>query len=190
MSIQTASLLPSSQQFFVENLFSLDITQKQTSTKIVMQLLYNQVNTKDIPHIVDLLQEYLPNVLMTECFNDEGLPFHVEVKHTEIGHLFEHILLEYLCQSKIAKGAQRASYAGNTKWNWVRDPRGKFHIRLTCGVRDADILPVALERTISLMKIILADRQEPLFFSKPLYGPKNGLKNGKRSRNKLVKKIL
>ncbi len=187
MNVPTASLLPSSQQFLVENLFSLDITQKQTSTRIVMQLLYNQVNTKDIPHIVDLLQEHLPNVLHTDCYNDEGLPFNIEVRHTEIGHLFEHILLEYLCQQKIAKGAQRASYAGNTKWNWVRDPRGKFHIRLTCGMRDADILPIALERTIDLMKILLAQHQTPLF-TKSLYGPKNGLKNGKRSREKRIKR--
>ncbi len=176
------NVLPTGQQYIVENLFSLDIIQKQTTTKIVMQLLYNQVNTRDIPHIVELLEENLPNVLYTQCFNDDGLPFSVEVKHTEIGHLFEHILLEYLCQAKIAKGAQRASYAGNTKWNWLRDPRGKFHIRLTCGVKDADILPQALDKTIALMKIILAFHQTPLFTSKRQYGPKNGLKNGRRSR--------
>ncbi len=182
MNTQSLPLLPTSQQYIVENLFSLAITQKQTSTKIIMQLLYNQVNTRDIPIIVQLLQENLPNVLHTQCFNDEGLPFSVEVVHTEIGHLFEHILLEYLCQLKIAKGASRASYAGRTKWNWVRDPRGKFHIRLTCGVKDADILPMALEKSISLMKIILANHQTPLFLQKPLYGQRAGLKNGKRSR--------
>ena len=85
--------IDSPEEYMVDNLFSLLITQKQTSAKITMQLFYNQVNTCDIPVIVDLLQEHLPNVLFTQCFNDEGFPFNVEVKNTEIGHLFEHILL-------------------------------------------------------------------------------------------------
>jgi hypothetical protein len=191
----TNSLQPYTQQFLVDNLFSLDISQKQTSTRIVMQMLYNQVNTREIPHIVELLNAYLPNVLKTQCFNDDGFPFSVEVKHTELGHLFEHILLEYLCQGKIAKGANRASYSGNTRWNWVKDPRGKFHIRLSCGKRDADILPEALEKTISLMKVVLAHHKSPLFINKNSYGPKNGLKNGSRLRlskrlaNKLKKML-
>jgi hypothetical protein len=180
--LQTDALQPMTQQLLVENLFSLDVIQKQTTTRIVMQMLYNQVNTREIPHIVELLEMHLPNVLHTQCFNDDGLPFRMEVKNTEIGHLFEHILLEYLCQAKIAKGANQASYSGNTKWNWVRDPRGMFHIRLSCGVKDADILAPSLEKTIDLMKIILSYHQSPLFLTKPLFGPRNGLKNGRRSR--------
>ena len=195
MNTQSLPLFPESrlaqelsQQYIVENLFSLAVVQKQTSTQIIMQLLYNQVNTRNIPAIVELLQNHLPNVLYTQCFNDDGLPFNVEVKHTEIGHLFEHVLLEYLCQLKIAKGATRASYAGKTKWNWLRDPKGKFHIRLSCGTKDADILPIALEKTITLMKIILANHQTSFFTTKPVLNPKNGLKNGKRSRK--VKPLL
>lgn len=183
-SIQTATLQPQTQQFLVDNLFSLNVIQKQTSTQIVMQLLYNQVNTREIPHIVELLELHLPNVLLTQCFNDDGLPFRMEVKHTEIGHLFEHILLEYLCQGKIAKGAQRASYSGNTKWNWIKEPRGTFHIRLSCGMKDADILPAAMDKTISLMKVILAYHQTPLFMTKQNFGPRNGLKNGRRLKIK------
>lgn len=180
--LQQELLQPFTQQLLVENLFSLEISQKQTTTKIVMQMLYNQVNTRDIPHVVDLLDMHLPNVLLTQCFNDEGLPFHMEVRHTEIGHLFEHILLEYLCQAKIAKGANQASYSGNTKWNWIKDPRGTFHIRLSCGMKDADILGPSLEKTIKLMQIVLAYHQSPLFLSKPMFGPRNGLKNGRRSK--------
>jgi hypothetical protein len=174
---------PAAQEYVIDNFFSLDVIQKQTTTKIVMQLHYNQVNTRTIPTIIQLLEDHLPNVLFTQCFNDEGYPFHVEVKNTEIGHLFEHILLEYLCQLKIAKGAISASYSGRTKWNWIRDPRGKFHIHLTCGMKDADILPTAIEKTVTLMKVILANHQTPLFYTKPLLNPKNGLKNGSRSRD-------
>lgn len=175
-----------SHEKIVEDLFYLNVTQKSSSTKIIMQLYSNQVNTAHIPFIVDLLKMNLPNVLLTKCFNDDDLPFHEEVRNTEIGHLFEHILLEYLCQLKIAKGYRKASYAGRTRWNWMRDPRGKFHIHLNCGIKDADILPVAVEKTVELMKFILMHEQRSLFPAYRLPGAqlrltrKNGLKNGKR----------
>ena len=172
-------LQPAVQKYFVENLFSLAIIQKQTRTKITMDLLHNQINTEQIPFITDLLQENLPSVLSTTCYNDLGLPFDEEVRNTEIGHLFEHILLEYLCQNKLAKGARRATYAGRTTWNWVRDPLGRFHIHLNCGKKDSDILPLALEQTVALMKIILGYNPRPLFLPSSTTA-KNGLKNGER----------
>lgn len=186
------------QEHTIENLFSLAITQQSRSTKIHMQLLNNRVNTSDIPLVVDLLNQHLPNVLLTQCFNEEDLPFDVEVKNTEIGHLFEHILLEYLCQLKIGKGSVNASYSGRTSWNWVRDPMGTFHIRLSCGIKDADILPLAVEKTISLMKVLLQedlpiadtltireDGETTLTFkeSATYLSAENGLKNGKKSNS-------
>lgn len=139
----------------IENNFSLFIRQNISSARIKMMMHSDPVNTADFPHTFDLLQNLLPSVLTTECFNDQNLPFYQEVKNTEIGHLFEHILLEYMCQLKIAKGHKSAVYAGRTKWNWERDPRGLFHININCTIKDADILPLALDKTINLMKIIL-----------------------------------
>jgi hypothetical protein len=170
---------PEVQKYFVENLFSLAIIQQRTKTKITMDVLYNQLSTAEIPSVFELLEENLPSVLMTTCYNDMDLPFNEEVRNTEIGHLFEHILLEYLCQHKIAKGARQATYAGRTHWNWTRDPLGRFHIHLTCGKKDADILPPALEKTVSLMKIILGYKQ-PLFITDANLTAHNGLKNGER----------
>src|SRR5258708_1691579 len=115
---------PEVQRYFVENLFSLAITQRRTTTRITMDVLYNQLNTAEIPSLTQMLEENLPSVLVTTCYNDSELSFEEEVRNTEIGHLFEHILLEYLCQHKIAKGARRATYAGRTHWNWTRDPLG------------------------------------------------------------------
>ena len=144
-----------------------------------MDVLYNQVNTTEIPSVYELLRENLPSVLLTTCYNDMNLPFEEEVRNTEIGHLFEHILLEYLCQMKIRKGARRATFAGRTKWNWSRDPMGRFHIHLTCGQNDSDILPEALEKTVSLMKLVLGYEQ-PLFVTDASLTAQNGLKNGER----------
>jgi len=168
----------------VGNLFSLAISQKTNSTSIIMHLLHDQVNTSNMPFIVDLLQQHLPTVLITECYNEENLPFAIEVRHTEIGHLFEHILLEYLCQLKLAKGSIEATYSGRTRWNWVRDPRGVFHIHLTCGQTDADILPTALEKAITLMELILTTKQTTFFPVHRYFYSRNGLKNGKRKKLK------
>jgi hypothetical protein len=173
------SLQPETQKYFVENLFSLAITQKQTRTKITMDLFYNQLSTANVPFLVEMLQQELPSVLLATCYNDLGLPFNVEVRDTEIGHLFEHILLEYLCQHKIEKGARQATFSGRTKWNWKRDPLGRFYIHLSCGKKDSDILPLALEKTVSLMKVILGYEQ-PLFINDTALTAQNGLKNGER----------
>lgn len=179
LSPDLRTLQPTVRKYFVENLFSLAITQKQTRTKIIMDLLYNQINTKEIPFITDLLKENLPSVLATTCYNDFNLPFDIEVQNTEIGHLFEHILLEYLCQNRLAKGAKRATFSGRTKWNWRRDPFGRFHIHLTCGRKDADILPIALEQTVNLMKLLLEYNKKSLFLL-DMHTSQNGLKNGER----------
>jgi len=149
-----------------------------------MLMRQSSVNTSDFPHTYRTLKTFLPSVLTTECFNDENLPFSQEVKSTEIGHLFEHILLEYMCQLKIAKGHKSAVFAGKTRWNWERDPRGTFHIRVNCTLKDVDIFPTALNKTIALMKIILNSKstlptQQPLFYH-------NGLKNGKKLKRKRI----
>lgn len=170
---------PLSSTYNIENNFSLFIKQYTTTTKIKMMLFTELVNTSDIPYTYDVLKNFLPSVLTTECFNDEKLPFYREVKKTEIGHLFEHILLEYMCQLKIAKGFKYAVYAGRTKWNWERDPRGMFHIHINCSMKDSDILPTALNKSIVLMKIILNYSRKSLPRQQYLYCF-NGLKNGKK----------
>lgn len=165
-------------EYRVESLFSLHLTQKISSTRIILQSLNEYVNTKHITSIDGLLKEHLPTVLLTTCYNDDNLPFSIEVRNTEIGHLFEHILLEYLCQLKIAKGANRAVFHGRTRWNWEKDPWGKFYIRLNCGRKDADILPLALQKTVELMKLLLQTSSSSLSVSS---NPHNGLKNGQQS---------
>lgn len=177
-SMKNISLLPN-QEHHVEDLFTLAITQKTTSTKIFMKLFDDErVNTSHIPTIVQKLQKHLPNVLLTECFNEDGLPFYIEVQNTEIGHLFEHVLLEYLCQLKINKGFDEATFSGRTRWNWAKDPMGTFHIRLTCGIKDADILPLAVEKTIDLMKKVLRDEESIDFNALTTLQTPSGLKNG------------
>lgn len=142
-----------------ENLFTLSIDRQKHKIRILMQLLIPQVNTKDFPLTQQLLQLYLPSIFRSTCYNEDNLPFHKEVTQTEVGHLFEHILLEYLCIVQLENGLEEATYEGVTDWNWVREPQGSFHITINTEADDLDILHQALDRSITLMNVILTGNQ-------------------------------
>jgi len=148
-------LSPHCNFFQVHNLFALKITYTKSATKINMALQIPIVNTKDITDTASILQMYLPSVLYSTCFNDDKLPFAVEVQATEIGHLFEHILLEYLCYFKLLTGEKSAEYSGVTKWNWEKDPWGVFNITINAGLDEFEIFAQAMQQTILLTQYIL-----------------------------------
>jgi len=135
--------------------FSLFIKRTRARTLIDMQITAGIYNTRDLPATYRLLVKFLPNVLKSKCFNNDKIPFSREVQETEIGHLFEHILLEYLCELKIAKGYEDVTYSGTTDWNWYRNPRGSFHVDIDSGIADSDIFPLALEKSMLLLKRIM-----------------------------------
>jgi len=152
------SLLPYNSFLYPnEDYFKLFIKRSKTRTLIHMQVLTGVVNTRDIPSTYNILARFLPGILKSKCFNDEKIPFFEEVRETEIGHLFEHILLEYLCQLKITEGADDVVYSGITDWNWYKDPRGLFHITIDSGQDDADIFPIALEKSMTLLNYIMEE---------------------------------
>lgn len=154
MSLITARFAaPSS--YYIEQLFSLSLHQQKENTIMTMNVFGSIVNTRNLPHTSQILQEYLPSILMSTCFNDEKIPFSEEVRQTEIGHLFEHILLEYLCQEKLQIGYDSAEYSGQTDWNWIKDPQGTFHITISSGYNDAEIFTNAIQKSIALMKVVM-----------------------------------
>jgi hypothetical protein len=116
------------------------------------------------PQVSDILTQHLPIIMTCDCYNEGDLPFCEEVKHTETGHLFEHILLEYLCQAKLAAGHDRAEFSGNTSWNWVKEKRGRFHITIGKESGDACFFNEALKQSLALLNRIL----EPDPFSLPV----------------------
>ena len=75
-----------------------------------------------------------------------------EVRKTEMGHLFEHILLEYLCMEKMEEGATDVVYNGVTWWDWQKEQEGSFHIQVDCGLADNITLAKALGKTILLVE--------------------------------------
>lgn len=124
-----------------------------------MQLNVSFVNTSDIPQTLEFLTNNCPSVLRTQCFNDKNLPFSLEVKETEIGHLFEHILIDKLCTLKIKNGAKSAILNGNTSWNWQKNPYGSFQILIDLGQNDLELLIEGLKTSINITRKLMT----PLF---------------------------
>ncbi len=137
------------------DLFLLVVEQKIDHTAITMRLLVPSVNTVDLPNTSSILKIELPSILSSTCFNDKGLSFSKEVQQTEIGHLFEHILLEYLCEKKLSLGLTNIVYNGVTEWDWLKDERGIFYITIDIGLEEKHILEEALQKSTSLISKIL-----------------------------------
>lgn len=116
--------------------------------------------TSTLPRTAEVLETLEPRVLESKCFNYRRVPFSEEVKKTEIGHLLEHILLEYLCQECLSAGSKRAHFSGLTSWNWHRESRGLFHIKINGTKTERATFTQALTRAITLFDTILATSEE------------------------------
>jgi hypothetical protein len=116
-------------------------------------------NTKYFPQTVSILSRQLPSILRCTCFNPENLPFSEELRHTEIGHLLEHIILEYLCEEKICHGSQSATFRGET--TWFKTEPSNFEITIDKEAGDNIYLIKALSRSLSLFNEILQSNLTP-----------------------------
>lgn len=141
--------------YFKSNLYQLTIKQNKNFAYILMELLTNTVSTQGMSSIVTILKKELPTIFESKCFNDKNLPFLKEVERTEIGHLFEHIVLENLCEIKASRGFKDVIYSGNTSWNWEIDKKGIFHIKINVKDNENSILMLALQKSTNLLNTII-----------------------------------
>ncbi len=153
MSIITAQL--TSKNYYKNSFFDLLIDTDNSSTKITISFFTSEVTTEKITDTSSILKQQLPSILRSKCFNEYKLPFKTEVKNTELGHLFEHILLEYICEVKRGLGHPHPVHNGMTSWNWYKEKRGLFNIKIDLDIKDKDVLQLALHKTIKLTDEIL-----------------------------------
>lgn len=135
--------------------FDISLAQSKQTISITMHISRDDVTTEKMPYVSEILKEQLPTILRSKCFNEGNIPFYKEVLSTELGHLFEHIMLEYLCIAKISLGFREAVFSGVTKWDWNKDPYGTFHIELEVDNDDLLFVSPALNKTIRLFEQIL-----------------------------------
>ena len=120
-----------------------------------MECVCPVVNTDQLPATFQILRQFLPTILRSKCFNDENKPFFREVLQTEVGHLFEHMLLEYMCKIKVSRGLRKVCVSGVTNWNWRRERYGTFNITIRVGREESEIFLEAFNRSMNLFNVIL-----------------------------------
>jgi hypothetical protein len=74
-------------------------------------------STSQFPQLSNDLRVLLPEIMVAQCDNAKDLPFCEELKETQTAHLFEHMVLEYLCKLRLRCGFGEASYEGRTFWD-------------------------------------------------------------------------
>lgn len=127
----------------------------KNSARICLQVSPQLLYTSQLTATLKVLRKHVPSIFTCECFNEDGHPFKEEVKNTELGHLFEHILLEFLCKEKLHHGCDFADFSGVTNWNWKRDPRGTFHIHIKVNKEESAYFYAALKSAIDILNLII-----------------------------------
>jgi hypothetical protein len=117
------------------------------------------VNTREFPRTLSILKEMIPGVLQTQCFNEHNDPFILEVTKTEIGHLFEHVLLYLLLQEQMKKGLDKIVYEGKTSWNWRKNPRGDFWVRIWGPKIAASKFQKLIDQATSIIEIVMSSNK-------------------------------
>lgn len=164
---------------FYSKYFTLSYMHLEKETLVYMRMHGDIVNTAELPETLKILSSYLPRIFTSKCFNKKRFSFKREAKRTEIGHLLEHIVLEYLCEEKMKISSKNIVFSGVTSWDWTRDEFGTFHITIDSKVSDRELFARALEKGILLLnhiisicekaevkkdnKFLQTDRQNPLF---------------------------
>ncbi len=135
--------------------FFIALNSSPSTISITLTLPGDEMTTQHMPYVGNILKKELPTILKSKCFNENNIPFYKEVLSTELGHLFEHILLEYLCIAKINTGFQEAIFSGMTRWDWNKDPYGTFRIEISLTEEDKVFLSTALNKAMMLFEKIL-----------------------------------
>lgn len=150
MSTRTSVQLSKNSPFF-----NYLISQRPDHAEITIQFHTPFYTTQALPSTVAILETLLPRIFKHKCFNNHNRSFRKEVEQTELGHLFEHILLEFLCRYKFHEGDTNINLKGLTEWNWEQDPKGIFYISLNSKIEDAYLLTQAIDKTSQIVETII-----------------------------------
>lgn len=113
-------------------------------------------NSSLLPSMTTTFDHLLPEIYEAECDNPSNLSFKTEMLQTETAHLFEHILLEYLCKEQLASGKLYADYSGRTFWNANQKIVEKAIILIQKHREHSQLFYQALLKSCLLLDTILA----------------------------------
>lgn len=94
-------------------------------TRITMRFRHH-LYSSHVPDLAQHLLSMLPSLREHDCINRRNLSFEEELAETELGHVFEHVVLAVLSLRGVCT-------RGQTTWNWQRDPIGTYHVTIGTG---------------------------------------------------------
>ena len=112
------------------------------------------LRTSEVPGLTAAAIVALPGLRGHRCDNGAGLSFADELVDTELAHLFEHAALELMVMA-----GSSLQLRGDTSWDFARDGRGTFHVRVEYG--DEAIASAALAFAAGLVGALMAGRAAP-----------------------------
>ena len=135
------------------------------NARLVVVVDPDRFHTYWLPGLPERVIEAMPSIIADGlvCHNPRHEPFSEEIKHTETGHLFEHVVLGYMLENDIYKGRSDVHLKATTSWNWDREPRGVFHLRFWGRDFRRVAFVSAVEQALALLNPLLAECQ-PLPF--------------------------
>lgn len=122
-------------------------------TFINIKTTENQRYTYQVPGFGEKLLKVLPGLKYHKCYNPRNLTFVEELKDTSIAHVFEHILLEIVGQ-KMTMGQKLKAF---TSWNWLKEPRGHYKIKLHTG--EKDLVLESLNKAFEILELCLGSHE-------------------------------
>lgn len=141
---------------FASSYFSLRYALYHKRVKLTFVVQPEFASTSSLPYTSDFLQTNCPGVLDTQCHNYDHLPFREEVKKTELGHLFEHLLLTCMRDEKEKAGQTNFCISAQTDWNWRKQEKGIFHIKVAIEDMDEKMFALALFTSCRTMQGLLS----------------------------------
>ena len=143
-----------SQEYIEKTPFSLHVKVHKNHSRIIFKADKNYLYSKNLPGTLPILKKNLPAIFFTKCINDNNYCFEEEAKNTEIAHLFEHIILTYLCLRKKIQEQNDFLYKAKTSWNWEKNEIGNFEIDLNVGLDEEKGLLWAIGKSRTLLSRI------------------------------------
>jgi cyanophycin synthetase len=110
--------------------------------------------TRAVPGLATRLSELLPDIVRHRCDCGSSHGVLAELADTETPHLLEHIALEMMALA----GSPR-TLRGATSWDFARDGRGVFEVRLAYD--DADVALAALSEGSAIVDGLFGEAAVP-----------------------------
>ena len=112
------------------------------------------LRTTEAPGLAEGIVAALPGLRGHRCDNDAGVPFPDELRDTELAHVVEHAALELM-----AMAGSPVTLRGETSWDFAKDGRGVFHVRLAY---DDDLVAIgALRHACELVRSLARAEAAP-----------------------------